>query len=1207
MRHRYRPVSEFDEVTLASKREYWRTKKREQRARLSKVKKEVKAPNTENCKPVCTDGHVSQKSHCEFSPILVNRDSSYQTSVAQNQTKGVVICKEEMKSLTTEESNMDPSMVECNGAPLTKGLPVPAACIQVHSNSITPRQTRTRSSAFKGNLSSIPQTSAVSQLALKCSKEAPEIKCSVTHKSLAFVEGKFDKDQRMLARSGTNTNRNAGADVVVRSMGVYNTAEVSMTEEEKAAKRRENWRIKKREQRAKFAEKRKMDREKLQCFEKGHQETGKISCAAPAHSLSPANTMALSGAKQRNSVISVDSRLSTGKPVHYGVGVERDKLSSRRPYTPQSVALKLAERQRLLAKNLSSVSVYSTHQFQNSKQNHMAISTRVSTRPSRSIKAIWQSRMPQQKFVRIQRRQGLPQGIETAEERLARQREYWRIKKREQREKHSLASKGRLKDLNSFNYRAKHYQIIMEQMRKTPTGLQKVPQSNKNTLRNTSNPIIKDTTAEKGPPAVGCSLSPVKSSESSGPPMLQKLIGTSTRPVLHSIPNNTDLSVNRKKTQRSTVQNITACDPVIEQASNIEQANGTEDAKILTTSTEATQTETLFAESRMTIKSELTSCDFCSVDTPVLISTACDTTKQEPIYPSIAMACFLTEQNQTMNIKEINSAPSFPENSAEAEPCSNSDNQSTTLLVVASMKKLLEESLSSVGDSNRASIDNGDLLPCKTEDKSLFQEDNEMDRKADLTEPQEFSTDTCSSSVVVKQSPSPCHSPLQAHDISSDGTVLSSQDSSLNLPCTLTCFDKGPGDERCELPMATYVTRSMHSGKISGPQRNFPSKAHGGQQQNENSELQKKREYWRVMKRQQRARKAKEIERRKDALHLPQRKCGSSQVIHLPVAQQPSRTNLNHPVVLPSVTSRPTWPVLSPTASSNQQPSNEARQLLFEGQKGKTTSSEASQVNKWQLQVQGNVHTSATRPGTVTSIPMNHVKLSEPPIQARGSSVTKFKSHQSQLKITPNQEFDPDDAIQRKRMHWRIKKQEQRARKAAREKELHTTLNQQRHGWSNNITHVVPNMPRVSLDDCMPEDCQTTRVKEEAEVCYIPDEDCSDHPLSENKWRSIYLMDYDPVNQLLVCMVCGEQQYTFSVEEVKAHIEETHPSSLSLEEAERQNILEAWDEQVAVRERFFTNQLWQNSSVLKEQSSGHMAEVEVILGQDDKADQSKRR
>ncbi|KAG7330071.1 hypothetical protein KOW79_006293 [Hemibagrus wyckioides] len=1216
MRHRYRPVSEFDEVTLASKREYWRTKKREQRARLSNAKKEVKAPNTENCKPVCTDGHVPQKSHCEFSPILLNSDNSYQTSVAQNQTKGAVICKKDMKSLTTEESNVDPSVVKSNGAPLTKGLPVPAACKKVHPNRITPRQTLNRYSALNGNLSSISQKSAVSQLATKCSKQAPQIKCSVRPKSLAFVECKFDKDQRILARSGTNTNRNASANVPVCSMGVYNTAEVPMTEEEKAAKRRENWRIKKREQRAKHAEKLKMDREKLQCFGKGQQETGKLSCATPAHSLSPVNTMALSGAKQRNSVMSVDSRLSAGKPLHYGVRVERDKLSSQRPYTPQSVAVKLAERQRVLAKNHASVSVYSTNQFQDSKQNHMAISSGVSMQPLRSKQAILQSRMLHQKFNRIQRRRGLPQGTGTAEERLAKQREYWRIKKREQREKHSLALKGNLKDKDAFNWRAKRYQIIMGQMRKTQTGLQKMPQPNKNTLLNTSNPVgsfikedgtvtvtISQTTAEKGPPTVRCSLPPAKPSESSGPPMSRKLIGTRARPVLHSIPNNTDLTVNLRRTRRSTVQNITACNPVM----GSEQASGTEDA---TNSTEATQTEELITENRSAVKSELKSPDSCSVVTPALISTTCQTTKQEPIYPSIAMVCSLKEQNQTMNIKELKSVPSSPENSAEAEPCTNSDSQSTTLLVVASMKKLLEESLSSVGDGNSASIDKGELLPCKTEDNSVLQEDEEMDRKPDLTQPQEFSTDTYSS-VVVKQSPSPCHSPLQAHDFSSDSTVLSCRDSSLSLPCTATCFGKGPGDERRELPVAACVTplhscNSVHSGKTSGPQCNLPSKARGGQQLNENSELQKKREYWRVMKRQQRARKAKEMERGKDALHPPQRKCGSPQVIHLPVAQKMNHTNHNHPVILPSVTSRPTWPVPSPNASSNQQSSNEARHLLFEGQKGKTKCSEVSQVNKWQLHVQGNVPTSATRPGTVTSMPMNHVKLSEPRIQTIGSSVTKFKSNQSQLKTTANQELDPDDVIQRKRMHWRIKKQEQRARKAAREKGLshQTSLSQLRNSWSNNVTHVVQSIPQVT-PDYIPEECQTTSVKDEAEVCYLPDDDCSDEPLSENKWRNIYLMDYDPVNQLLVCMVCGEQQYNFNVEEVKAHIEETHPDSLSLEEAERQHILQAWDEQVAMRERFFTNQLWQNSSVLKEQSLGHTAEVEVILGQDDKADQSK--
>lgn len=881
MRHRYRPVSEFDEVTLASKREYWRTKKREQRARLSKAKKKVKAPNTGICKTVSTDGHVSHMSHCEFSPTLLNRDGSSQPSVAQNQTKGMVSYKK-MKSLTTEESNMDASMVKLNGAPLNKGLPLPARCIKVHPTSTTPQQTLNRSSAFKGNLSSISQISAVSQLAPKCRKQAPQIKCCITAKSLALEECKFDKDQRVLAISGTNTNRKAGANVPVCNTVLCKTTEVAMTEEEKAAKRRENWRIKKREQRAKRAEKLKMDQEKMHCFEKGQQETGKLSCAAPAHSLSAVSTMALRGAKQRNSVMSVDLRLSAGKPLHYGVRVETDKLAPQRPYKPQSVGLKLSERQRLLAKNLSSVSVYSTNQIQDSKQNPMAISSGFSMQPLRSTQANGQSKMPQQKFVRIQRWRGLPQGNETAEERLAKQREYWRIKKREQRAKCSLALKSRLKDRDAFNWRARRYQVIMEQMRKTPTGLQKMPQPSRNTLLNTSNPIssfikedgtvtvtISQTTAKKGPSAISC-LSDVKSSESSGPPGSQNLSSTRARPVLDSIPNNTNLSAHLRRTRISTGQNSTALDPVI----GSKLISGTEDAMIPKSSTDATQTEEPITENRTTFMTKLKSCDSSSSGTPGLGSTPCDTIKQEPIYPSIAMVCSLTEQNQTIDIKEIKSTPSSPENSAEVEPCSNSDSQSTTLLVVASMKKLLEESLSSVGDSNSSPTDKGELLLCKTEDKPFLQVEKEADRKPDLATPQEFSAATYSS-VVVKQSPSPCPSPAETLDFSSDCTVRPCKDSSLQPPCTASCFSKSPRTKRCELPVAVCATplhrgNLVHSGKTLGPQRNFPPQVRGGQQLNENSELQRKREYWRVMKRQQRARKAKEMERGKNALHHPQ-------------------------------------------------------------------------------------------------------------------------------------------------------------------------------------------------------------------------------------------------------------------------------------------------------------------------------------------------
>lgn len=88
-------------------------------------------------------------------------------------------------------------------------------------------------------------------------------------------------------------------------------------------------------------------------------------------------------------------------------------------------------------------------------------------------------------------------------------------------------------------------------------------------------------------------------------------------------------------------------------------------------------------------------------------------------------------------------------------------------------------------------------------------------------------------------------------------------------------------------------------------------------------------------------------------------------------------------------------------------------------------------------------------------------------------------------------------------------------------------------------------------------------------------------------------MDYDAVNQLLVCMVCGEQQYCLSVEGVKAHIEEAHPDTLSLEELERQNILQTWDEQVAVREQFFTHQLWQQNDSLT--SEGEVSGINIFI------------
>ncbi|XP_056156211.1 uncharacterized protein si:dkey-28a3.2 [Lampris incognitus] len=189
-----------------------------------------------------------------------------------------------------------------------------------------------------------------------------------------------------------------------------------------------------------------------------------------------------------------------------------------------------------------------------------------------------------------------------------------------------------------------------------------------------------------------------------------------------------------------------------------------------------------------------------------------------------------------------------------------------------------------------------------------------------------------------------------------------------------------------------------------------------------------------------------------------------------------------------------------------------------------------------------------------------------------------------------------EDFLKRKREYWRVKKKEQRARKAIRDKDL----TQKR--ASNNWRLILPANGQLQGLETQDSD-QWINASEESEqlmsTCseaegYFPyssftdekadvpftdydDNDNEEGPISDAEWRNRYLMDHDPLNQLLVCMVCGDLQYSHSLEGVRAHIEEAHPETLNLDAMERNCILEAWDEQVSQRERFFTSQLQQHS------------------------------
>ncbi|XP_072101903.1 zinc finger translocation-associated protein-like isoform X1 [Mobula birostris] len=65
----------------------------------------------------------------------------------------------------------------------------------------------------------------------------------------------------------------------------------------------------------------------------------------------------------------------------------------------------------------------------------------------------------------------------------------------------------------------------------------------------------------------------------------------------------------------------------------------------------------------------------------------------------------------------------------------------------------------------------------------------------------------------------------------------------------------------------------------------------------------------------------------------------------------------------------------------------------------------------------------------------------------------------------------------------------------------------------------------------------------------------------QRRWRTEHLMDYDPQRRRLLCMVCGQSLAVLSLRTIRRHVLRSHPHSLHLNRAEKENILEAWGEQ----------------------------------------------
>ncbi|TRY58721.1 hypothetical protein DNTS_001271 [Danionella cerebrum] len=61
-------------------------------------------------------------------------------------------------------------------------------------------------------------------------------------------------------------------------------------------------------------------------------------------------------------------------------------------------------------------------------------------------------------------------------------------------------------------------------------------------------------------------------------------------------------------------------------------------------------------------------------------------------------------------------------------------------------------------------------------------------------------------------------------------------------------------------------------------------------------------------------------------------------------------------------------------------------------------------------------------------------------------------------------------------------------------------------------------------------------------------------------WRSEYLMDFDPLRQGMICMVCGSSLATLKLSTIKRHIKQKHPYSLLWSQEDKDVIRSGWDD-----------------------------------------------
>lgn len=527
--HRYRPASQYDDATLAQKREYWRNKKREQRARLSERRrkptqdsrgKKLLYPNA----PAVVNSSLSGSFAAVSSPLPSNNESYKTANISPASQRGNTVGDssvgdtksqkerwlETMKlnkvlpqlppsscSISAKAAGGDTATVKC----LTRGAvskavtsPTPSRTQLNTSSSVPPvRVTRiingssaktTPQPCVSMQGASVPKTQHSAQVAFRIQ---PKLLPTNVNTGMILAPSSCATVSIKTEGKAANTTPQSGTKSALvtsqRTKGVGNSRPSLESEEEKAAKRREHWRIKKREQRAKVAARLAKARERTQGTEmtlqrQAAQKTGLVGGTILQHF--PSQPF-LRGVGQKQCPPRVKTSFISAKR-------ENDKLqigaAGLAPVNQQAMQIKVknpngkSTTQTAITSDVISVKKPGESQRKLPSYVHL----------SNVSRGIARCKTPRQRFIEAQKNfmnqrnlrcktpllasvfgtRNIPKidPNDTPEQIIAKRREYWRIKKREQRAKLSLEVKARLKEKDSLMRRVKRYQKILEEMRR---------------------------------------------------------------------------------------------------------------------------------------------------------------------------------------------------------------------------------------------------------------------------------------------------------------------------------------------------------------------------------------------------------------------------------------------------------------------------------------------------------------------------------------------------------------------------------------------------------------------------------------------------------------------------------------------------------------------------------------------------------------------